>query len=178
MQRCYPGWEDLRHRRHREQRGSSPRQHGDLRPLHQHVDSPAVTALPALQTRLCCHQKVHSELLRVGQSQRVDGSLGPGQSVSDLWTWRQHPSTPLLVQPTPPPQKKKKPCAECTHVQLLDHVSWWCLTSSTGCVMVVVHHPTGTGTLLVKLLGYSMTLSIFSVLSFPDLCKLTTSPFL
>lgn len=108
MQRCYPGWEDLRHRRHREQRGSSPRQHGDLRPLHQHVDSPAVTALPALQTRLCCHQKVHSELLRVGQSQRVAGSLGPGQSVSDLWTWRQHPSTPLLVQPTPPQKKKKK----------------------------------------------------------------------
>lgn len=122
MQRCYPGWEDLRHRRHREQRRSSPRQHGDLRPLHQHLDSPAVTALPALQTRLCCHQKVHSELLRVanhngstantswapGCGTMGDGSLGLGQSVSDLRTWRQHPSTPLLVQPPPPPQKKKK----------------------------------------------------------------------
>lgn len=92
--------------------------------------------------------------------------------------------TPASIHPITCPthssssKKKKKPCAECTHVQLLGHVSWWCLTSSTGCVMVVVHHPTGTGTLLVKLLGYSMTLSIFSVLSFPDLCKLTTSPFL
>lgn len=150
LQRCDPGREDLRHRRHREQRGSSPQQHGDLWPLHQHLDAPAVAALPALQTRLCGHQEVHSERLRVagtrshwvdakhqlssGCGTMCDGSLGPGRSVSDLWTWRQHPSTLLSVPPTP-----KKPCAECTHVQLLSHVRWRCLTSSTVCVMEVVH---------------------------------------
>lgn len=113
MQCGDPGWEDIRHRRYREQRGSSPRQHGDLRPLHQHLDTPAVTALSALQTRLRGHQKVHPEWLRVEQTRShwieakyqlgsscgtMCGSLGPGWSVSDLWTRRQH-SFPLL--PTP-----------------------------------------------------------------------------
>lgn len=109
-----PGWKDIHHRRYREQRGSSPWQHGDLRPLHQHLDSPAVAALSALQTRLRGHQKVHPKRLRVartrshwieakyqpssGCGRMCDGSLGPGWSVSDLWTRRQHSFTLL---PTP-----------------------------------------------------------------------------
>ena len=69
-----------------------------------------------------------------------DGSLGASRSVGqrplDLTPASIHPVT----CPTPPSKKtKKKPCAECTHVQLLSHVRWWCLTSSTVCVMVVVH---------------------------------------
>lgn len=150
MQCCDPGREDLCHRRYREQRGSGPRKHGNLWPLHQHLGAPAVTTLPTLQARLCGHQKVHPERLRAARTRSHwvdakhqlssgcgmmhDGSLGAGRSVGqrplDLMPASIHPVT----RPTP-----QNPCAECTHIQLLSHVKWQCLTSSTVCVMVVVH---------------------------------------
>lgn len=171
MQRRHPGWKDLRHRRHRKQRGSSPRQHGDLRPLHQHLDSPAVAALPALQTRLCRHQKVHSEWLRVahytgssantswapGCGTRGDCSLGPGWLVSDLWTWLQHPPTPSHTHQNNNKKKVKQTnkqkkalcrmysCSTTQPSQLMMPNLQYCV-----CIMVIVHHPTGTGTFLVK----------------------------
>lgn len=145
VQRCHPRWEDLRHGRQREQRGSSPWQHGDVWPLHQHLDSPAVASLPALQTRLRRHQKVYSERLIATRWRQIPaelrgfgtmGSLGLDQLISNLWIWSQHSITSLTCPtntPLPPPKKNKKnqTCAECTHVHWLNHVSWWCLTSST-----------------------------------------------
>lgn len=107
VQRCCPGREDLRHRRHSQQRGSSPGQHGDLWAQHQHLDSAAVPPLSALQTRLRRHQKVHSERLMTPRWQQTpaelrdwgvggamgDSSVKPDQSADHLWIWCQQPST-------------------------------------------------------------------------------------
>lgn len=77
-QRCHPGREDLRHRGHREQRGSGAGQHGDLWPLHQHMDAAAVAALPALPARLRGHQEVHPERLRATAASQRHLQVGRG----------------------------------------------------------------------------------------------------
>lgn len=102
-QRRDPGREDLRHGGHREQRGSGPRQHGDLRPRRQHLDAPAVAALPALQTRLRGHQEVHPERLSGGNA-----SVRP-------------PARP----PVPEEEEEEKPRAECSRAPPVPRVSWW-----------------------------------------------------
>lgn len=80
-----------------------------------------------------------------------DGNLGPGRSVSDLWTWRQHPSTLLPVPPPPPPPQKKNLCRmySCSTTQpcqvTMPNLQYcMCHGSSSS------SHPTGTGTLLVN----------------------------
>lgn len=171
LQRRHPGREDLRHRRHSEQRRSGARQHGDVWPLHQHVDAPAVSALPSLQTRLRGHQEVHPERLtapRTGPNTSWamrDGSLELGQSVC-RWPseWRQHQSTP--------PQTFKQTLFRmysCSATQPCQ------VTSSTVRVLVVVHPliwqaqgPSNTHSQLVS------SEVFFSVLLFPSLRERTT----
>lgn len=175
LQRRRPGREDLRHGRHRQQRGSGPGQHGDLRPQHQRLDSPAVATLSALQTRLRRHQKVHSERLTApgrqpipaelrgfgddGRQQRGTRPVGP--QPLDLM-----PATLRLVDPTntTPPRLTPflQPHAECTHIQLPINVTRRCLTSGAVCATVVDLQPTHTGTLLVNSAGYPRLSSVFS----------------
>lgn len=105
FQCCCPGWENIHHRRHREQWGTGARQHGDLWPQHEYVDSPAEPAMPALQTRLCGDQKVHPERLTTSAHShtpqctagiRVKGLLPKLQRLS----WVEWSRTPLLDKST------------------------------------------------------------------------------
>lgn len=62
-QRGNPRQQDLCNGRDREQRGTGAGQHGDLRPLHEHMDAAAKSAVSAFQTRMRGYKEVHSERL-------------------------------------------------------------------------------------------------------------------